>query len=414
MAILRESVDLVIDGADFYRSIERAPLNKIRNGWCNFRLLASKQAKVITDNSTVSSISYFDPRANGPKEESYGSDRRRKLWFGRLKHLNVSEFLVSTRLDYQKHKGDPERARKATQEAMATLARRKFSANVLVLSTKKSPLLPYLDDLQESRRFSKGLILPPGESESGGLRLTHDFLESVQLSEGENDEQWDEYWRLKQDGLLIAERWQTWSAEIHQSVRKRMRRFGHRNYPEWLKSLEEDPDREKELLSLARTDLEPFIDAIRRDNRRLASEEGCARFCLQKAVREAAAAERSEWQPPAEQPRVRRWVVNLHKGCQRDTQKWPRELCDELLEKCDLLRERGPQLGPPLVKPVVGSDDPNLRRLRLNEAGGAYRIVFDRCDDASYLLLAGGKKGGCSDVRFYQDMTAAAKRRIRE
>jgi hypothetical protein len=177
MAILRESVDLVIDGADFYRSIERAPLNKIRNGWCDFTLLASQQAKVITDNSAVGSISYFDPRANGPKEESYGSDRRRKLWFGRLKHLNVSEFLVSTRLDYQKHKGDLDRVRKATQEVTATLARRKFSANVLVLSTKESPLLPYLDDLQESRRFSKGLLLPPGESESGGLRLTHGDLE---------------------------------------------------------------------------------------------------------------------------------------------------------------------------------------------------------------------------------------------
>jgi hypothetical protein len=193
-----------------------------------------------------------------------------------------------------------------------------------------------------------------------------------------------------------------------------MRGFGRQNYPEWLKSLEEDPDREDEFLSLAKTDLEPFIDAIRKYNRRLASDKGCAPFCLQKAVREVAAVECSEWQPPAEQTRVHRWAVNLHEGCQRDTEKWPRDVRHELHEKCDLLRERGSQLAYPLVRPVAGSSHPSLTRLRLNEAGGAYRIVFARDDHRNYLLLAGGKKGGFSDDRFYQAMKATATRRIRE
>lgn len=409
MAILRESVDLVIDGADFYRSIEYAPITKLRNGWCDFALLASQQAREITSHFAVGTILYFDPRANGPIEESYGSNRRRALWSGRLKHLNVSELLVSKRLDYQNRKGDPDSFRKATQEVMATLARREFSENVLVLSSKKSPLLPYLEHLQDSQGFSKGMILPPGESESGGL--THDELEQVQLCGGENDDQWAEYWRLKQDSHLIANLWKARYAEIHQAVGKRMRRFGRKNYPKWLKLLEENPARDQEFLSLAKTDLAPFIDAIKKDNRRLASEPDCARFCVQQAVREVATVERLQWRPPAEQARVHRWEVSFHEGCQRDTEKWPRDARDELHDKCELLRERGPQLTYPLVRPVAGSP---FTRLRLYAAGGAYRIVFARGDRGNYLLLAGGKKGGSNDDRFYQDMKARATSRIRE
>jgi hypothetical protein len=37
--ILCESIDLVIDGADFYRSIEKASMAKLRNGWCDFTRL---------------------------------------------------------------------------------------------------------------------------------------------------------------------------------------------------------------------------------------------------------------------------------------------------------------------------------------------------------------------------------------
>jgi len=291
---------------------------------------------------------------------------------------------------------------------MATLARREFSENVLVLSSMGSPLLPCLEHLQESQGFSKGILLPPGGSESG--RLTHDELEQVQLCGGENDDQWAEYWRLKQDSHLIANLWKPWHAEIHQAVEKRMRRFSRKNYPQWLKSIKEDPAREREFLSLAKADLDPFIGAIGKDNRRLADQPECAIFCLQKAAREVAAAELLQWQPPAEQARVHRWAVSFHEGCQRDTEKWPRDVRDELDEKCGLLRERGPQLAYPLIKPVAGS--PHLR-LRLDAAGGAYRIVFAR-ERGNYLLLAGGKKGGFNDDRFYQDMKARATSRIRE
>ena len=165
MAILRESVDLVIDGSDFYRSIQKAPRTKLKNGWCDFRLLVEQQAREIASRFVLGSILYFDPRANSRTEDSYGSAQRRELWLGRLKNLNVSELLVSTRLDYQNRKGDPDYFPNATHQLMAALAHREYSANVLVLSTQESPLFSCLEHLQDSRGFSKGLLLPPGESE---------------------------------------------------------------------------------------------------------------------------------------------------------------------------------------------------------------------------------------------------------
>jgi len=127
----RESVDLVIEGSDFYRSIQRAPRTKLKNGWCDFRLLADQQARQIANRFVLGSILYFDPRANNRAEESYGSVQRRQLWFGRLKNLAVSELLVSQRLDYQ-------------DQVVAALAHREFSANVLVLSSEGRPCFPAL------------------------------------------------------------------------------------------------------------------------------------------------------------------------------------------------------------------------------------------------------------------------------
>jgi len=240
--------------------------------------------------------------------------------------------------------------------------------------------------------------------------LTHDELEDVQLRGSENDDLWKKYRTLKQDSDQIATLWQAWSAETRQALQKRMRRsFDGPNYPARLESLAADPGRGKGFLSLAKADLEPFIDAIRKDNRRLASIPECATFCLKKAVREAAAAELSQLQPPNAQATAHSWKVKLHGRFLLETEKWPPDVRDEFREKCDLLEERGSQLNSPLVKPVAGTSGPRLTRLRL---GGGYRIIFAR-DGKNFFLLAGGKKRGLSDDRFYQGMKETATSRYR-
>ena len=135
-------------------------------------------------------------------------------------------------------------------------------------------------------------------------------------------------------------------------------------------------------------------------------------LCLQKAVREVAAAERLQWQPPAEQARVHRWDVSFHEGCQRDTEKWPRDVRDGLHEKCSLLRERGPQLAYPLVTPVAGSADLSFTRLRLYAAGGAIASSSPGMIVGTTFFWQVERREGPITMH-YQDMKARATSRIR-
>lgn len=409
--ILREPVDLVIDGADFYRSIESASIDKLRNGWCDFARLALQQAKESIGNPELGKVLYFDPRSKGRIEKSYGSKRRRSLWSDALKRSNVFHFLVSEGRDCQDSKADPDWLRKATQGDFAYLLRQEFSPNVLVLSSKASPLVSYMQFLQDRIGFAKGMLLPPGGSDPGGL--THDELEEFRLRGAENDVGWDEYRKLKQDGHLIETLWSRWRAEIHEAVQKRMPTFGETRYQKFLSCLEQDPAREPNFLTRAETDLRPFLDAIRRENKRLADNPECARFCLHRVVREVANAERSRICVPVQQNRVHRWVVGFHDGYRRDTENWPLDVRSELEEKYDLLRECGSDLAAPLVTALEGVANLKLKRMRLYEGGGAYRIVFAHVRPGKILVLAGGKKGGLNDGRFYRDIKAIASSRMK-
>lgn len=409
--IFRESVDLVIDGADFYRSIENASPAKLKNGWCDFARLAFQQAKESVENPTIGKIWYFDPRSKGRMEESYGSIRRRKLWSGRLERANVTQFPVRALRDSRYPQGSPDCFGKITQDDPLSLFRQELSPNVLVLSSPTSPLASYMQLLKDEIGFAKGTLLPPDESEAG--TLTHDELEQVQLRGSENDVAWCEYRTSKQDSHLIEALWDRWQAEIHEAIQKRMLAFDQARFSKLLSCLARDPAREQNFLTRAETDLRPFIEEIRRENRRLAATPECTRFCLHRAVREVANAECSRMFPPDQQPREHPWHVDVHQGCQRDTENWPLDVCDEIEEKCERLRECGPELTAPLVKSLEGDDASNLKRLKLSKAGGAYRIVFAHVEQKTFLLLAGGKKGGLNDRRFYRDLIATASKRIK-
>jgi hypothetical protein len=164
----------------------------------------------------------------------------------------------------------------------------------------------------------------------------------VRLCGPENEDLWPDYVILKQDGVQLPTLWQTWSAEIHQVMQKRLRSYwGRENRPTWLKSLAANPASNERFLLRAETDLRPFFDAIRKDNRRLAGNRDCVSFCLQKAVQELAVAELSQPQPPLAPAPVNRWVVKFHVSFHRYTEMRPCAVQDELREKSDLLRGQG-------------------------------------------------------------------------
>ena len=413
MAVLKESVDLVIDGADFYRSIQEAPRPELKNGWSDFTQLAIQQARSrVGGKSVVGNVLYFDPRPESHAEDFYGSLKRRELWFGRLKDLKVSDFLISTRSGGRRNADDPDHSRKATRECLTALADREYSPYVLFLCNEKSPLVSHMRYLQDSKDILTELILPPDENESGGL--THSDLKAVRLCGPENEDKWREYELLKQDSEQLAALWKTRSDDIHQVLEKLLRSYsGRKNRPIWLKSLEATPASDERFLLQAKMGLRFFFDAIRKDNRRLADTPYCVTFCLEKAIREVAVAELSAPQSPQAQAPVYRWIVTFHRSFHSETEKWPRPVQDELIEEIQRLRERGPQLERPLVKSLVDGHSPVVQRLRLDAAGGAWRVVFAREDDGSYLLLAGGKKSGDGD-KFYRDVKETARKRYRE
>ncbi len=59
-----------------------------------------------------------------------------------------------------------------------------------------------------------------------------------------------------------------------------------------------------------------------------------------------------------------------------------------------LLEEQGPSLGRPTMDTLKGSRYPNLKELRVQHAGSAYRIFFAFDPRRVALLLVGGIKTG--------------------
>lgn len=411
MAIRTESVDLVIDGADFYGSIQKAIRLKLKNGWCDFRRLADQQARrTVGKTSVVGSIWYFDPRVGSLREDSYGALQRRRLWFGRLKYLNVSEFLVSPRLTQRSPECDPGDFRKATDEVLTALARQNLSPYVLVLaSSKESPLISHL---KQRRDTLTELILTPDEAESG--RLTHSDLEEVRLYGLENENLWRDYEILKQDSDQLAALWQTRVPEKHQLVQKLLRRYQPRKGPDWLNSLGVNPASDEEFLLHVEAVAKPFLDAIRHDNRRLADNCDCVKFIRQRLVREVADKEIAQRQPPPASAPVTRWVVRFHHRFQLEFQRWPPDAQHELREGCARLQGLGFQLEEPLVKKLAVDGYPGMKELRIHAADRAWRIAFVLDDNQDYILLAGGSKSGQSEDGFYYNLKKQATARFRE
>jgi len=62
----------------------------------------------------------------------------------------------------------------------------------------------------------------------------------------------------------------------------------------------------------------------------------------------------------------------------------------EIVARVDVLREKGPGLGRPLVDSVKGSKHPNMKELRI----GTIRILFAFDPQRTALLLVGGNKRG--------------------
>ncbi|MCU1341318.1 MAG: hypothetical protein JWN92_741 [Candidatus Acidoferrum typicum] len=94
---------------------------------------------------------------------------------------------------------------------------------------------------------------------------------------------------------------------------------------------------------------------------------------------------------------------------QGEFQEWFAGLTDaeriSVARKIDLLEQVGPAPGRPDVDHLKGSHHPNMKELRVQHAGDAYRILFAFDPRRVGILLLGGRK---ADKKWYKSAIAAA------
>lgn len=87
-------------------------------------------------------------------------------------------------------------------------------------------------------------------------------------------------------------------------------------------------------------------------------------------------------------------------------------LQDELFAHALLLKEFGPNLGRPTVDALKGSKYTNMKELRFNWEGGAWRVAFAFDPRRQAILLVGGDKGGADQKRFHKRLIKTADERF--
>jgi len=76
-----------------------------------------------------------------------------------------------------------------------------------------------------------------------------------------------------------------------------------------------------------------------------------------------------------------------------------------------ILSEDGPQLGRPQADTLKGSRHANMKELRFDADGGAWRVAYAFDPERKAILLAGGDKSGTGRVRFYRNLLRIADER---
>ena len=106
------------------------------------------------------------------------------------------------------------------------------------------------------------------------------------------------------------------------------------------------------------------------------------------------------------------WIVRLDEAFDSEFDELPTEVQDEFLAQAHLLGELGPMLGRPWVDTLNGSHHANMKELRLNVAGGVWRVAFAFNPERRAVLLVAGNKSGISERRFYRRLLKKADERF--
>ncbi len=105
------------------------------------------------------------------------------------------------------------------------------------------------------------------------------------------------------------------------------------------------------------------------------------------------------------------WVVTTHDEFDSEFDSLPVPVQEQLLAMLVLLRATGPRLGRPHADTLSGSRHANMKELRFDADGGAWRVAFAFDPRRQAIILIAGDKSGVAQKRFYSALIAKADRR---
>lgn len=108
------------------------------------------------------------------------------------------------------------------------------------------------------------------------------------------------------------------------------------------------------------------------------------------------------------------WAVDFHPAFRAEFYDLHEAVQDELLAVVELLRMAGPRLKRPRADTLNGSRHANMKELRFDAEGGAWRVAFAFDPRRRAVLLVGGDKSGVSERRFYVNLITTADARFDE
>jgi hypothetical protein len=106
------------------------------------------------------------------------------------------------------------------------------------------------------------------------------------------------------------------------------------------------------------------------------------------------------------------WDVELGDDFERELDRLPESVQDEIIAHAQLLERFGPRLGRPRVDTLHGSSHTNMKELRFEVHRGVWRVAFAFDPRRKAVLLVAGSKSGMSERRFYRQLIRKADQRF--
>lgn len=106
------------------------------------------------------------------------------------------------------------------------------------------------------------------------------------------------------------------------------------------------------------------------------------------------------------------WIVEFIEEFELEFDRLSVAVQDELLAHAKVIEFFGPNAGRPRVDTLKGSKHANMKELRFDADGGAWRVAFAFDPGRRAILLVAGNKSGSSERLFYKRLIRLADKRF--